>query len=151
MPNRILAAILCIMILSGCSASVRFSDNKNLPAKANPKVSTSTDKKEIETDSRLGDVYQSGYASYYGDGFDGRATASGDIFDKTKRTAAHRSLPFGTVVSVTNLKNGLTVKVIITDRGPAKQERIIDLSEAAAGDLDMLRDGVVPVEIRIIK
>jgi len=66
-------------------------------------------------------------------------------------TAAHRSLPFGTIVKVTNLKNGATAKVIINDRGPYVADRIIDLSQAAAEELDMLHDGIADVKLEIQK
>jgi rare lipoprotein A len=91
-----------------------------------------------------------GYASYYADKFDGRKTADGEIFDQSKLTAAHKTLPFGTIVEVVNKKNGLTVTVIINDRGPFVPGRIIDLSYAAASKIGMIQEGVVPVELRII-
>jgi len=91
---------------------------------------------------------QTGKASYYADKFNGRKTASGERYRHGKMTAAHRNLPFGTKVKVRNLQNGKTVKVRINDRGPFISGRIIDLSQKAARKLDMIRDGVVPVEIR---
>ncbi len=97
-----------------------------------------------------GDVYQRGQASYY-DNSAGRQTASGDVFDETKLTAAHRTLPFGTMVLVTNDRNGLSVEVRINDRGPYASGRVIDLSLAAAKKLKMLDAGVVPVTIRVIR
>jgi rare lipoprotein A len=97
-----------------------------------------------------GDVFQRGQASYY-DNSAGRETASGEIFDETKLTAAHRSLPFGTVLLVTNDRNGLTVQVRVNDRGPFTGGRVLDLSLAAAKQLKMLDAGVVPVTIRVIK
>jgi rare lipoprotein A len=93
---------------------------------------------------------QKGKAAYYGDKFHGRKTASGEKYDKRAMTAAHKTLPFGTVVKVTNLKNGKTVEVRINDRGPYGKGRVIDLSRAAAQKLDMIRAGVVPVEVRVI-
>jgi len=91
-----------------------------------------------------------GQASWYGKKFHGRRTASGEIYDMYKLTAAHRTLPFGTIVKVVNLKNDKSVVVRITDRGPAIRGRIIDLSYAAAKDIDMINDGVVLVKIRVI-
>ena len=88
-----------------------------------------------------------GLASWYGPGFAGRRTASGEVFDPAQLTAAHRSLPFGTRVRVTSLENGRSVEVRITDRGPFKPDRIIDLSRAAAEAIDMLRSGVAPVRV----
>lgn len=92
-----------------------------------------------------------GYASWYGPGFHGRRTASGEIFNMYDYTAAHRSLPFGTRVRVTNLKNGKSVVVRINDRGPAKKDRIIDLSYQAAKKIDMIRDGIVKVRVEVIE
>ncbi len=90
-------------------------------------------------------------ASYYGRQFHGRRTASGERYDMKAMTAAHRSLAFGTVVQVTHLKNGKSVKVRINDRGPFIRGRIIDLSHAAARRLGMLAEGVAKVEVVILK
>jgi hypothetical protein len=94
---------------------------------------------------------QAGLASWYGPGFYGRRTASGAIHTGTALTAAHRSLPFGTLVRVTNLENGRRVLVVIDDRGPFLRGRIIDLSVAAARRLGMVRDGVVLVQIQVLR
>ena len=88
-----------------------------------------------------------GQASWYGAKHHGRKTASGERFDQNALTAAHRQLPFGTRVRVTNLRNDKSVVVRINDRGPYAKKRIIDLSKKAAEQLDMLRDGVVPVRV----
>jgi rare lipoprotein A len=94
---------------------------------------------------------QHGLASWYGAG-QGHQTSSGERFDPSKLTAAHRHLPFGTVVRVTNGLNGLTVDVRINDRGPfGDGDRIIDLSSAAADVLQMKKAGIVPVEIEVIE
>ncbi len=95
------------------------------------------------------ELYQVGIASYYGKGYEGNKTANGEPFDKNAMTAAHRELPFDTEVRVTNIYNEKTVKVRINDRGPFKDNRIIDLSERAARELDMIEDGVVPVRLEI--
>lgn len=89
-----------------------------------------------------------GKASYYGARHHGRKTASGERFDQHALTAAHRSLPFGSRVRVTNLHNDKSVVVRINDRGPYARGRIIDLSKKAAEQLDMLRAGVVPVRVQ---
>ena len=91
-----------------------------------------------------------GRASWYGPGFHGRRTASGERFNTWAYTAAHRSLPFGTKVRVTNLRNGRAVVVRINDRGPYSGGRVIDLSKAAAQAIGMLRAGTAPVRIEII-
>lgn len=89
-----------------------------------------------------------GKASYYGARHHGKKTASGERFDQHALTAAHRSLPFGSRVLVTNLRNEQSVVVRINDRGPYARSRIIDLSKAAAERLGMLRAGVVPVRVQ---
>lgn len=90
---------------------------------------------------------QEGYASWYGGKFHGRKTSSGEIFNKYKFTAASRDYPLGTYLLVKNLSNGEDVVVVVTDRGPAKKSRIIDLSKSAAEKLGMLRQGVARVQV----
>jgi rare lipoprotein A len=90
-----------------------------------------------------------GLASYYGRSFQGRVTASGEKYDADKLTAAHRTLPFGTKVRVTNLANGRDVVVKINDRGPYKAERIIDLSLQAARKLQFGHQGITRVRIEV--
>lgn len=91
-----------------------------------------------------------GTASYYGREFHGRKTASGEIFDMNAMTAAHRTLPFGTIVRVTNLRNGKSAKVRINDRGPFVSGRDIDLSYAAAKAIDLISSGSMKVKIEIL-
>jgi rare lipoprotein A len=91
-----------------------------------------------------------GLATYYSDRFQGRKTASGERFDQRAMTAAHRTLRFGTRVRVTNLKNDRSVIVRINDRGPFARGRVIDVSRAAAEDLEMIRAGVVPVTVEVL-
>jgi len=91
-----------------------------------------------------------GLASWYGKEFDGLPTASGETFRPEKISAAHRTLPLGTVVDVTNEKNGKTVRVKINDRGPFVAGRIVDLSRAAAAQIASVADGVVPVTLRVV-
>jgi rare lipoprotein A len=93
---------------------------------------------------------EEGLASWYGPGFHGRSTSNKEIYDMYDMTAAHRILPFGTHVMVTNLRNGRSVTVRINDRGPFVRDRVIDLSYAAARLLDMLGPGVVPVRIEVL-
>ena len=90
---------------------------------------------------------QLGKASWYGPGFHGMQTASGEIFNQDKLTAAHRSLPLGTEVEVTHVKNGKSVEVRINDRGPYVGGRIIDLSRAAAIEIGMKEQGLATVKI----
>ncbi len=96
------------------------------------------------------DAYrQIGTASWYGPGFNGRLTASGKRFDQRRLTAAHRSLPLGTKARVTNLENGRSIEVTVTDRGPYVPGRIIDLSEKAAKLLGMKEAGLATVAIEV--
>ncbi len=94
---------------------------------------------------------QEGIASYYSNDFQGRKTSNGEIFDNSKLTAAHRTYPFGTIVKVTNLTTNAQVEVRINDRGPVKQERVIDLSFAAAKAIGIDRTGLGRVRIEVLK
>lgn len=98
--------------------------------------------------NRTGDHVQTGVASWYGHPFDGRLTANGEIYNMEKMTAAHRTFPFGTVLRVENLSNGKMTEVRINDRGPFVQERIIDLSHAAAQAIVM--PGIANVRLQVI-
>lgn len=93
---------------------------------------------------------EEGVASWYGPGFDGKQTANGEIFDTTKLTAAHQTLPFDTLLRVTNLENGLVVVVRVNDRGPFVGGRILDLSRAAAERLDMVGSGTAKVRLELL-
>ncbi len=93
----------------------------------------------------------SGKASYYAMKFQSKKTASGDLYDKAKKTAAHKKLPFGTKVKVTNIKNSKSVIVKINDRGPFVKGRIIDLSGSAFSSIANIDDGVINVKIKVIK
>src|SRR5512132_2529700 len=98
----------------------------------------------------LGAVYvQHGIASWYGPGFHGRKTASGERFNQHELTAAHKRLPLGTKATVTNLKNGKTIEVEINDRGPYARGRILDLSRAAADRLGMKNAGTTRVRVEV--
>ncbi len=92
-------------------------------------------------------ITQTGKASYYASKFNGRKTANGEIYRNGKLTAAHKTLPYGTIVKVTSLKSGKSVKVRVNDRGPFVAGRIIDLSQKAAGKIDLDKQGVGAVKI----
>lgn len=130
---RRLAFLICIpFILSACG-------RKNVQVNAPQAPPVSSD--ELQ-----------GIASYYAEPYHGRRTANGEVFDTYKgMTAAHRTLPFNTMVRVTNKANGREVDVRINDRGPFIDGRVIDLSLRAARQIDMVRTGVVPVNLRITK
>lgn len=127
---RLLAPLLAVAVLAGCA--------ERQPA---PPV------RPGETPA----FSQQGKASYYARMHHGKRTANGERHDQTALVAAHRSLPFGTRVRVTNLANGRQVIVRINDRGPFRRSRIIDLSRAAAQQIGMLEQGVVTVRIETVQ
>ncbi len=96
------------------------------------------------------DAKKTSFASYYHDKFNGRKTASGEIFSNAKLTAAHRTLPFGTEIKVTNLRTGKSVVVEINDRGPFHSSRALDLSKAAFNSIGNHKNGTMPVEYEIV-
>jgi peptidoglycan lytic transglycosylase len=91
-----------------------------------------------------------GLASWYGQRHQGHATASGELYDMNKLTAAHRTMPFGTRLRVTNVENGRSVVVRVNDRGPWVNDRVLDVSQAAAKSLGMIGDGVTKIEIVVL-
>lgn len=103
------------------------------------------------TDRDSQNIIETGVASWYGPGFHGKRTASGTMYDQHALTAAHRTLPFETVAWVTNLDNGKTVEVVITDRGPFRDGRMLDLSMEAAKIIDMKQRGLAPVQLEAIE
>ncbi|MDQ2769976.1 MAG: septal ring lytic transglycosylase RlpA family protein [Bacteroidota bacterium] len=94
---------------------------------------------------------QTGLGSYYASKFNGRSTASGSTYHPSDMTAAHNTLPFGTLIRVTNTRNGRSVEVTVTDRGPHTRGYIVDVSHRAAVQLDIIEAGVVPVEITVVR
>ena len=102
----------------------------------------------LDKDSLL--VIQEGTASFYGKKFHKRKTASGEIFDMKGYTSAHKHLPFGTLIKVTNVENGYEVIVEVNDRLPKHSKRIIDLSRKAAEQLDMINDGLTKVKLQAL-
>jgi rare lipoprotein A len=126
--------------------------NQVKPAPAsNPASVTPAEKPKtsqaVKTSSR---PRKKGMASWYGPGFHGRRTASGETFNSSSLTAAHRYLPFGTRVRVTNLRNGRSVVVRINDRGPFSGGRVIDLSRGAAAIIGVFQSGVAPVVLEVL-
>jgi rare lipoprotein A len=90
-------------------------------------------------------------ASYYGNEFQGRKTASGERYDRSEFSAAHRTLPFGTMLKIRNKANDRTVIVRVNDRGPFKETRILDLSLAAAQELDLVKSGTASIEATVVE
>ncbi|HPI21501.1 MAG TPA: septal ring lytic transglycosylase RlpA family protein [Candidatus Kapabacteria bacterium] len=135
MKIKLLFLFIIILIIQSCSGAKRFS---------------SASQSEGKTSYQSGDVFR-GLASFYSDEFEGRQTANGEIYNKNKFTAAHKTISFGTKIKIRNLQNNLTTIVVINDRGPFVQGRVIDLSRAAAEQIGMIQQGVVEVEITIIE
>jgi rare lipoprotein A len=117
---------------------------------ATPPAAAARPGKHSKTPPAPAGYSEEGNASWYGLPFNGRRASNGEIYDMNKLTAAHRTLPFETVVRVTNLNNGKTTTVRITDRGPFVDNRIIDLSQAAAREIESIGPGVVPVRLEVL-
>ena len=117
------------------------------PAKHPPRPAI----RQNEPLSALGQPYvEEGVASWYGIPFHGRRASNGEVYDMYKMTAAHRTLPFDTILRVTNLKNGMSTEIRVIDRGPFVEGRILDLSLAAARAIDMVGMGIAPVRIEVL-
>lgn len=125
------------MIATSCSSTVRFASIVN-----------NENSKEV---GEIKGFIEEGLASYYSDFFNGRPTASGEIYSGNEYTAAHNSLPFGTFVRVRNLSNGKEIVVRINDRGPFIEGRIIDLSRVAAEAIDLIPKGTARVQIEVVR
>ncbi|WP_064606812.1 septal ring lytic transglycosylase RlpA family protein [Streptobacillus moniliformis] len=164
--------ILTIFLLSLTFASVKDNENinsshiENVEVKKNDIKELMSELKENEFDINMDvkeqsqpveeemietEIYQTGIASYYGERWNGRKTANGEIFDTWKVSAAHKKLPFGTKVKVINLSNGKSVIVRINDRGPYIKGRVIDLSKAAFKEIENFDKGITKVKLQIIK
>lgn len=135
----ILSQLIFVIFISGCSADSRFRNNR---------VSYYADSSRKYYEGQK----ITGTSSYYGKKFHGRLTASGEVFNMYGYTAAHKELPFGTIVSVKNLDNpSKSIQVKINDRGPFVKDRILDLSYSAAKSIDMIKQGKARIEITILK
>ncbi len=126
--------ITVVLLLSACGVSRKTADfsSEKMP-----------DKKDVK-------ALETGISSWYGPKFHGRLTANGETYDMDGITAAHRTLPFGTILLVENLDNGKTVQVRVNDRGPYAKNRIIDLSRGAAKRIDMIGPGTARVRLYLI-
>jgi rare lipoprotein A len=133
---------------AGTTSSGTSSSNRSAPPVVAPTQSAHpVDPQNIST----ANAYQVGVASYYADKFHGKLTANGEVFNMYKLTAAHRVLPLGTIVKVTNLENGRWVVVKVNDRGPFIEGRVLDLSFAAALEIEMVKKGTAKVMIEIVE
>lgn len=151
--------MLCSSSIGSCSVSPRYSRSTDsldyyTPQRLERRVRCpkcdDTTWQTTNTSPKNRKFVKQGKASFYGSKFHGRKTASGEQYDQYQLTAAHRTLPFGTIVKVTNTANNQTVTVRINDRGPQKRGRIIDLSFAAAKKIGMLQQGIGVVSIDIV-
>ncbi len=138
------------LLLAACTSDPRYTrDLRASSGGKKPSGRVSAAPKQPAGEFRVNQVLK-GSASWYGPKFHGRPTASGEIFDMDDMTAAHKTLPLGTWVQVTNTANGRKVEVKVNDRGPFAGNRILDLSREAARRLDFIQAGVTDVEIRIL-
>ncbi|MCK5055309.1 MAG: septal ring lytic transglycosylase RlpA family protein [Candidatus Aminicenantes bacterium] len=135
-----------LLLLNFCSPKRGV---KTDPGRANPRIPAEKIKK-FKGEREAGTIFQTGIASWYGRDFQGRRTANGEIYDMNKLTAAHKGLPFHTIIEVENRENNRKVIVRINDRGPFVKGRIIDLSYKAAGRIGIDKTGTAPVNLRLI-
>ena len=153
-----LLSVLSILFICGCAARTPVARRQPPPAQPAevPPVANASRPEKPDIDvapiaNPHGTAYvEEGIASWYGAPFHGRRASNGEIYDMNKLTAAHRTLPFETVVRVTNLTNGKSTVVRITDRGPFVENRIIDLSFAAAREIESVGPGTAPVRLEIL-
>jgi rare lipoprotein A len=157
----VVATLLIPAILGGCAR--RHATNQPpaqtpspAPSVGQPRVTPGSSKASgappaIERQPAVpGEYVEEGVASWYGVPFNGRRTSNGEIYDMHEFTAAHRTLPFGAVVRVTNLRNGKQIQVRINDRGPFVADRVIDLSLSAAQAIEMIGPGTAQVRLELI-
>ncbi len=124
-----------------------FDESKDQPVTEDSK--TESKDQPVTEDSK--EFFQKGVASWYGPGFHGRTTANGETYNMYDLTAAHKELPFGTIVEVTHLRSGRSVTARINDRGPFIRGRVIDLSKQAAEEIGLKDEGLAEVKIEIIE
>jgi len=125
-------------------------ENVSRPPATSPRTTDAGVRRDLPARSDVNGYVEEGNASWYGPPFHGRRSSNGEIYDMNKLTAAHRTMAFNTIVRVTNLTNGRSVVVRITDRGPFIENRIIDLSRAAAQEIESIGPGVVPVRLEVV-
>ncbi|WP_350295312.1 septal ring lytic transglycosylase RlpA family protein [Limnohabitans sp. Rim8] len=143
------SVLLAVLLLAPLRATGAEMDkpSESIEITDFPEVIKSAVNTTLEGALQTGSAFEAGIASWYGRAFQGRRTASGERFDMNLLTAAHKTLPLGTVVLVRNPVNGQTVEVTINDRGPYLKDRIIDLSYRAALLLGMIQSGKQAVEV----
>lgn len=148
----LLAIPLSCALFTGCATSPRFV-TRGAPARTGETTTEEKKADEPTPPAPIGKVLLNleGVASYYADDFHGKLTSNGETFDMDGLTAAHRTLPFGTKVRVTNLENNKSVVVRVNDRGPFKEGRIIDLSRGAAKEIDLIKTGTARVKLEVVE
>lgn len=147
----LISGILCMSILVGCSSSQRFASVRIPESSSSGSKSQSQQSQQSVQEKALPGSIIRGYASFYGDEFHGRLTSNGEVFSQELLTAAHKTLPFGTKLKVTNTKNKRSVIVRVNDRGPFVDGRVLDLSRAAAERIDMKNEGIAFVSITVME
>ena len=151
MPKRVLFSILIVglpglLLVQSCVSSAVQREGV-LPSSPSSSPPLPAPKNAVQKNHTTAQV---GEASWYGPGFHGEETSSGEIYDQHKLTAAHPTLPEGTKVKVTNLENNESTTVRVNDRGPYVEGRIIDMSRKAAKELDMLEEGTAKVKVEVL-
>ena len=149
--TTIVMFVAAIFLATGCSSSPRFHSGKQTAEKQRAAYERYSDTSAANDTSQKVLATEIGTASYYADKFDGKITYSGVVYDMNGISAAHPKYPMGTIVRITNLKNGKQIKLEINDRMPYREDRIIDLSLGAARALDMVQDGIAEVKIEVLK
>lgn len=136
----ILFPVLILLVFAGCYEHPMQQ-----------RIDQQTSDEESAEATEQPDIIQTGEASWYGPGFHGRLTSNRERFNQNDLTAAHRTLPFNTIVEVVNTENNETIEVRINDRGPYARNRVIDLSRAAADEIGMIDEGVADVELVLVE
>jgi rare lipoprotein A len=153
MKPFLFAVLVFTLLVTGCShrpATVAVPPAPPPAAQSGPIVTTNSPELEIPADTKPL-LVETGIASWYGAPYHNRRASNGEVYDMHAMTAAHRTLPLGSIVRVTNLESKQSATVRITDRGPFIEGRIVDLSEAAAQKIGMLQKGTVQVELEVLK
>ena len=147
--NKAFNYLIIFGILFSCTPSPRYQSNYN-KSKASKSKKFKKKSNKTSTFNKNKMVYK-GISSYYGHKFHGKLTANGEVFDMYGLTAAHKEMPFNTIVRVTNKNNGKSLIIRINDRGPYIDGRILDCSFGTAKKLGFIKEGIAPVKIEVIE
>ena len=150
--RRLMIRVVCYattFLLVSCASTPRFTERGE--QQSGEHRSTAQTEQPIQHNSGKILLTLEGIASYYANDFNGKQTSNGETFDMNALTAAHRTFPFGTKVRVTNLENNKIVVVRVNDRGPFKEGRMMDLSMAAAKEIDLIRTGTARVRLEVLE